>query len=251
MARMANALNRELGIGGDPFTADRVLEHGFGTEPRFALLIADVDGKAAGYAMYHVAYDSDIAATAIRLVDLYVDSPLRRLGVGRELMRALARETVRSGAGDARVGRPRGKHESDRLLSRAGRDRRIRAHARGEGNRARGAGRRSVAGRSHVSLTIPDHRRRLARVIALAVDALQIAILPLLFPGSPWNNAIDLVTGGVMVWLLGWHIAFLPTFITELIPFVDLFPTWTLAVLYVTRKKKSPPTPDGSKGAIP
>jgi hypothetical protein len=100
--------------------------------------------------------------------------------------------------------------------------------------------------------SIPDHRRRLARGIALAVDALQIGILPLLFPGSPWNNAIDLVTGVVMVRLLGWHIAFLPTFITELIPFVDLFPTWTVAVLYVTRTKKmSPPAPDGSKGAIP
>lgn len=96
---MANALNRELGIGGEPFTTDRVLEHGFGTTPRFALLIADVDGKAAGYAMYHTAYDSDIAATAIRLVDLYVDEPVRRLGVGRELMCALARETVRVGAG--------------------------------------------------------------------------------------------------------------------------------------------------------
>ncbi|HET9251106.1 MAG TPA: hypothetical protein VFP58_03225 [Candidatus Eisenbacteria bacterium] len=99
--------------------------------------------------------------------------------------------------------------------------------------------------------TIPDDRRRLARVIALAVDALQIAILPLLFPGSPWNHAIDVVTGGVMVWLLGWHIAFLPTFLTELVPFVDLFPTWTVAVLYVTRRKKSPPAPDGSKGVIP
>ena len=88
-------------------------------------------------------------------------------------------------------------------------------------------------------------------MIALAVDALQIAIMPLLFPGSPWNNAIDLVTGAVMVWLLGWHIAFLPTFITELVPFVDLFPTWTVAVLFVTRKKKGPSTPDGSKGAIP
>jgi len=98
---------------------------------------------------------------------------------------------------------------------------------------------------------IPDHRRRLARVIALAVDALQIAIVPILFPGSPWNNAIDLVTGAVMVWLLGWHIAFLPTFITELVPFVDLFPTWTIAVLFVTRNKKSPSAPDGSKGAIP
>jgi GNAT superfamily N-acetyltransferase len=99
VARMANALNRELGIGGDPFTADRVLEHGFGTAPRFALLIADVDGKPVAYAMYHVAYDSDIAATAIRLVDLYVDEPCRRLGVGRALMRAVARETVRMGAG--------------------------------------------------------------------------------------------------------------------------------------------------------
>ena len=101
------------------------------------------------------------------------------------------------------------------------------------------------------SRTIPDGRRRLARGIALAVDALQIAIMPILFPGSPWNNAIDLLTGAVMVWLLGWHIAFLPTFITELIPFVDLFPTGTVAVLYVTRKKKNPPAPDGSKGAIP
>jgi hypothetical protein len=100
------------------------------------------------------------------------------------------------------------------------------------------------------SRTIPDHRRRLARVIALAVDALQIAIIPLLFPGSPWNNAIDLVTGAVMVWLLGWHLAFLPTFLTELIPFVDLFPTWTVAVLYVTRKRKGSTPDGGSKGAI-
>lgn len=94
----------------------------------------------------------------------------------------------------------------------------------------------------------PDKRRRLARGIALAVDALQIAIVPLLFPGSPWNNLLDLVTGAVMVSLLGWHVAFLPTFITELIPFVDLFPTWTVAVLFVTRKKKTPV--DGSKGEL-
>ena len=107
------------------------------------------------------------------------------------------------------------------------------------------------------SRPIPDKRRRLARVIALAVDALQIAILPILFPGSPWNHVIDLVTGVVLVSLLGWHIAFLPTFITELIPFVDLFPTWTVAVLYVTRKKKVETTPTnpsppsgGSKGEI-
>jgi GNAT superfamily N-acetyltransferase len=95
---MANALNRELGIGGDPFTPERVLEDGFGPSPRFELLIAELDGAATGYAMYHAAYDSDIAATAVRLVDLYVDARARRVGLGRALMGALARETVRAGA---------------------------------------------------------------------------------------------------------------------------------------------------------
>jgi len=101
------------------------------------------------------------------------------------------------------------------------------------------------------SRTIPDNRRRLARIIALAVDALQIVILPVLFPGSPWNNALDVITGAVMVWLLGWHVAFLPTFVTELIPFVDLFPTWTVAVLYVTRKKKATPESGEARGDLP
>jgi hypothetical protein len=34
--------------------------------------------------------------------------------------------------------------------------------------------------------------------------------------------------------MLGWHWAFLPAFAAELIPGVDLFPTWTAAVAYVT-----------------
>jgi hypothetical protein len=101
------------------------------------------------------------------------------------------------------------------------------------------------------SRPLSENRRRLARVLALVVDALQIVILPVLFPGSPWNNALDLVTGAVMVWLVGWHVAFLPTFLTELIPFVDLFPTWTVAVLFVTRKKKdSPPEGGLPKGEL-
>ena len=83
-----------------------------------------------------------------------------------------------------------------------------------------------------------EKRRRIARWIALGVDALQIAIFPILFPGSPWNNLLDVLMGVFMVAILGWHVAFLPTFVTELIPFVDLFPTWTVAVLYVTRKRR-------------
>lgn len=82
-------------------------------------------------------------------------------------------------------------------------------------------------------------RARVARWIALGVDVLQIAIFPILFPGSPWNNLLDVLTGIFMIALLGWHVAFLPTIVTELIPFVDLFPTWTVAVLFITRKRKA------------
>jgi hypothetical protein len=36
---------------------------------------------------------------------------------------------------------------------------------------------------------------------------------------------------------LGWHWAFLPTLAAELIPGLDLFPTWTAAVFFVTRQQ--------------
>ncbi len=87
----------------------------------------------------------------------------------------------------------------------------------------------------------PAARRFLARAIALLADALQIFIFPAFFSGflSPLNDALDLTVGIILVALLGWHIAFLPTFVTELVPGADLFPTWTVAVLYVTRRRRS------------
>src|SRR6185503_17652006 len=88
-----------------------------------------------------------------------------------------------------------------------------------------------------------ERRKRIARWVAFGVDGLQIVIFPLFFPGSPWNNLLDLLTDAFMVAILGWHLAFLPTFVTEMIPFVDLFPTWTVAVLYVTRRRKGDERP--------
>jgi len=72
-------------------------------------------------------------------------------------------------------------------------------------------------------------------------DALQIVIFPAFLPGilSPLNDVLDVVVAIVMVILVGWHIAFIPTFVAEVIPGVGLFPTWTIAVLFVTRKRKS------------
>lgn len=80
----------------------------------------------------------------------------------------------------------------------------------------------------------------LARWIALAADVVQIALLPLFAPGlpSPAEDALDVAVGVVMVALVGWHPAFLPALVAELVPGLDLFPTWTAAVWFATRKKR-------------
>jgi len=80
---------------------------------------------------------------------------------------------------------------------------------------------------------------RLAWTVALAADALQIAALPLFAEGalSPADSVLDVLVGIILVRLLGWHWAFLPTLAAELIPGLDLFPTWTAAVWFVTRQK--------------
>jgi hypothetical protein len=81
-------------------------------------------------------------------------------------------------------------------------------------------------------------RIRLARTIAIAADALQILVFPLFFGGavSPLADILDVAMAALMVGLLGWHWAFLPTFVAEVVPVLDLFPTWSAAVFFVTRR---------------
>lgn len=87
----------------------------------------------------------------------------------------------------------------------------------------------------------PAARRRTAWILALAVDALQIGLfLPTLGLSSLANNVLDLVLMVVLWRLLGWHWAFLPTVVAELVPFVELVPSWTLAVALATRRPSPP-----------
>jgi len=78
-------------------------------------------------------------------------------------------------------------------------------------------------------------RIRLAWAIALAVDAIQI---PANFAGpAGWflDAGLDLLTMVVMWSMLGFHWAFLPSFLTKWIPYLDMAPLWTLAVALATR----------------
>jgi hypothetical protein len=89
---------------------------------------------------------------------------------------------------------------------------------------------------------VPKSPRRIlalaARILAVLADAVQVAILPLFAPGaaSPVNDVLDVVIGLVLILLVGWHWVFLPTFVAEMVPGLDLVPTWTAAVFFVTRK---------------
>jgi hypothetical protein len=84
-------------------------------------------------------------------------------------------------------------------------------------------------------------RTKAAWILAIVADALQIVLMPALGEGfaSPAMDALDLIVAIGMIVLLGWHVAFLPTAIAEVIPAFNLFPTWTAAVFFVTRKRRS------------
>jgi hypothetical protein len=77
---------------------------------------------------------------------------------------------------------------------------------------------------------------RLAWLIAIVADAIQIAGFPFFAEGgfSPADTIVDLVAAFVLSRLVGWHWAFLPTLVAELLPGFDLFPTWSAAMGYIT-----------------
>jgi hypothetical protein len=71
----------------------------------------------------------------------------------------------------------------------------------------------------------PEHR--LAWLVAIAADTIQIFALPLFAAGglSPADTLLDLVVAAILIRCLGWHWAFLPTLLAELIPGLDLCST--------------------------
>lgn len=90
---------RELGDT-DPqaFGVEAFLRDGFGPDPAFSGMIAERNGAAVGYLLYHFGYDVDQGARVMYIVDLWVDPAARRGGVGRALMReAAARCRARGG----------------------------------------------------------------------------------------------------------------------------------------------------------
>lgn len=87
----------------------------------------------------------------------------------------------------------------------------------------------------------PGPQFRLAMLLAIVADALQLVVFPMFVAGalSPADDILDFAMAALMVRLVGWHWEFLPSFVAKLIPGIDLVPSWTLAVANVYRKAKS------------
>lgn len=97
LAEMANDLNEHVGIFGRPFTAERVRADGFGPGAAFTPMVAELDGAVVGYVFFTLGYNTDIAARAMWLHDIFVIPTARGKGVGHALMATVAAETVRLG----------------------------------------------------------------------------------------------------------------------------------------------------------
>ena len=89
--------------------------------------------------------------------------------------------------------------------------------------------------------TLTRTRIALAVVVAVITDGLQFFLGPL-----GWllvDQAIDAVAMILTMWLLGFHVLLLPTFLVKLVPVLDELPTWTACVIAVIalRKREQPP----------
>jgi GNAT superfamily N-acetyltransferase len=74
-------------------TAESLARDGFGPKPKFRALIAELDGKPAGYAVFFEFYSTFQGRAGLFLDDLYVRPQLRKQGIGYALLAHVARIT--------------------------------------------------------------------------------------------------------------------------------------------------------------
>ena len=98
-------------------------------------------------------------------------------------------------------------------------------------------------------LRIPTLTRRriwLAFIIAVGADTLQWILVPLGPAGWLFlDQVIDVIAMSLLTFVIGFHPLFLPTFLVEFFPGLDMLPTWTgcVGVVVALRRKQPPANP--------
>lgn len=76
----------------------RFCQDGFGPQPRFAAVLAEIDGRLVGYVSYVRSYAIWRGATTLAVDDIYVRAPWRGRGVGQAMLRWLQGFAAQTGA---------------------------------------------------------------------------------------------------------------------------------------------------------
>jgi GNAT superfamily N-acetyltransferase len=78
-------------------TEEGLLRDGFGPNPYYYCLIAEHDGRSAGFAFYFFNYSTWKGRPGIYLEDLFVHPEFRGLGIGKALLQKVAAIAVEKG----------------------------------------------------------------------------------------------------------------------------------------------------------
>ena len=78
---------------------ERLLDHAFGPEPKFRLLVAIEDSRVVAYAAWFVTYSTFRARPTLFLEDLLVHPEMRRQGLGTAMMQELRLRALAMKAG--------------------------------------------------------------------------------------------------------------------------------------------------------
>ena len=99
-------------------------------------------------------------------------------------------------------------------------------------------------------LVLTRSRIKAAYAVAIATDVLQFGLGP--FGWAFTDEILDVIALIATTRLLGFHPLLLPTFVLELVPIIDVLPTWTgcVALVVAMRKKQSPPMTRGGEDTV-
>jgi GNAT superfamily N-acetyltransferase len=78
-------------------TAAGLERDGFGPNPFYYCLIAEQDGRPAGFALYFFNYSTWVGRPGIYLEDLFVEPEFRGLGIGKALLQRVAAIAIEKG----------------------------------------------------------------------------------------------------------------------------------------------------------
>lgn len=101
-------------------TAEDIRVHGFGENPAFEVLLAEIDGAFAGLCLTFPSFSTWRGEPGIYVQDLYVDEAFRGRRIGERLLRAAARRGRAKGAGYLRLSVDIGNTKAQAFYERVG-----------------------------------------------------------------------------------------------------------------------------------